>query len=323
MIPVLFTDQSTGPWTINGWNWDFGDNLGNSAQSDPSYLYPGSGTFPVSLEVTDIFGCKDTIVYPAAVEVLEDVVPTAPPINYIGVRTPNRIRISFEPYVNPRRDFGEYLLYRQDPAGVWQFIQSTDDISQTTFIDQAVNTEQNSYCYKLVVSNHCGTESELAASTTHCTILLETTPLPDAIGLSWSPYVGWGSGLDRYDIYRVVNYDMNTASFLASVPASQTQYMDEDMFCYDAVTYRILAWESGTQFNSHSNISGEAPVHLPPSESLHMLNATVEGDAFCAPELGGFAPGTRCIGGNHRKERWDRICRMVPSTSGRSHLRTG
>ncbi len=64
MQPVQLTDNSTGT-DINSWKWDFGiaavatANLGSR---QPEAMFPLIGTYPVSLEVANRFGCTDTVV---------------------------------------------------------------------------------------------------------------------------------------------------------------------------------------------------------------------------------------------------------------------
>lgn len=60
---VNFTDQSTADTTITSYTWDFGDNVGTSTQTDPSYTYsslagvpPGEG-ITVTLTLEDALGC--------------------------------------------------------------------------------------------------------------------------------------------------------------------------------------------------------------------------------------------------------------------------
>ncbi len=64
--PTSFNDLSTPAFgTIQTWDWDFGDGVGNSNQQDPSYTYGPVGgvtNFNVTLIVTDSNGCPDTIV---------------------------------------------------------------------------------------------------------------------------------------------------------------------------------------------------------------------------------------------------------------------
>ncbi len=59
-IPSHFTfQQAASAFTINNWNWNFGDGVGSSVLQNPDYLYQNSGIYPVKLNVTDIHGCKN------------------------------------------------------------------------------------------------------------------------------------------------------------------------------------------------------------------------------------------------------------------------
>ncbi|MEL7529678.1 MAG: PKD domain-containing protein [Bacteroidota bacterium] len=64
--PVSFVDQSNGVNPPIAWNWDFGDG-NNSNQQFPTHSYNNNGIFTVTLTVTDINGCQDTISQPSAV----------------------------------------------------------------------------------------------------------------------------------------------------------------------------------------------------------------------------------------------------------------
>ncbi len=56
-LPVDFTDLSTpGSSPIATWVWDFGDGTISNIQN-PSHIYPNSGTFNVTLLLTDANGC--------------------------------------------------------------------------------------------------------------------------------------------------------------------------------------------------------------------------------------------------------------------------
>ncbi len=74
-ITVSFSDQTApGDAPITSWEWDFGDgNVSN--QKNPTHTYSSSGTYNVSLFVTDSNGCTDVIVKTNLIEV--DPNPTA------------------------------------------------------------------------------------------------------------------------------------------------------------------------------------------------------------------------------------------------------
>ncbi|MBU4151670.1 MAG: PKD domain-containing protein [Proteobacteria bacterium] len=60
-LTVTFTDQSTAPTsTIVDWHWDFGDG-GQSFEQHPVYPYAATGTFTVTLTVTDKYGLTDSV----------------------------------------------------------------------------------------------------------------------------------------------------------------------------------------------------------------------------------------------------------------------
>lgn len=68
---TLFTDLSVAPFgNIVSWDWDFGDGSGTSNLQNPTYLYPDSGTWLVTLVVTTNIGCTDSITLPVYVSPL-------------------------------------------------------------------------------------------------------------------------------------------------------------------------------------------------------------------------------------------------------------
>jgi len=63
-----FMSTSTGsPAPIVNWSWNFGDGIGFSFQQNPTYTYNSADTFNVRLIITDINGCKDTVINPVIV----------------------------------------------------------------------------------------------------------------------------------------------------------------------------------------------------------------------------------------------------------------
>jgi len=60
-LTVTFTDSSTdSDGNITSWNWSFGDDQFSTAQN-PSHTYASSGSYNVTLKVTDNDGATDTI----------------------------------------------------------------------------------------------------------------------------------------------------------------------------------------------------------------------------------------------------------------------
>lgn len=67
-LPVTFTDTSSAAYgKVDYWHWNFGDpaSLGDTSLiSNPSYQYPDTGTFTVTLYVGTSKGCLDTVTEP-------------------------------------------------------------------------------------------------------------------------------------------------------------------------------------------------------------------------------------------------------------------
>lgn len=67
--PILVTNFSDSSTSAVNWFWDFGDGIGTSTNQNPSYTYVSSGGFDVSLVVTDINGCTDTLIRPSYISI--------------------------------------------------------------------------------------------------------------------------------------------------------------------------------------------------------------------------------------------------------------
>ncbi|MFH1160439.1 MAG: PKD domain-containing protein [bacterium] len=71
LIPFTDLSQTNGGGTIIQWAWNFDDPpsgfLNNSTAQNPVHSFTNAGTFNVQLIVTNINGCKDTVVYAVVV----------------------------------------------------------------------------------------------------------------------------------------------------------------------------------------------------------------------------------------------------------------
>jgi gliding motility-associated-like protein len=64
---VQFINQSSGA-IITSYNWSFGDNLATSILKNPTYTYPDTGTYYVTLIDTSVNGCTASIIQTVVIE---------------------------------------------------------------------------------------------------------------------------------------------------------------------------------------------------------------------------------------------------------------
>ena len=70
-MTFFFTDQSSTSTNISAWHWNFGDGQTATSQNPSHVFNAGAGTAPVvfnvTLVVTNVEGCKDTLIRPITI----------------------------------------------------------------------------------------------------------------------------------------------------------------------------------------------------------------------------------------------------------------
>lgn len=62
-----FNNTSVSAQNIAAYNWDFGNSSGTANGASPTYIYPLSGTYNVSLTITAVDGCTATVTKPITI----------------------------------------------------------------------------------------------------------------------------------------------------------------------------------------------------------------------------------------------------------------
>ena len=270
----IFTDQSQSQRPLASWSWQMGDGntgTGNSIH----HQYQMSGEYGVTLIVEDVEGCTDTLYRPQLINV-EDNAPAIPvQIEVASVISDHGVHLHFEAYNDRRNDFGAYLIYRSEDGISYQLVDSLMDKSLTTYQDQALNTRDHRYWYKVVPRNNCFNPAPWDSIRAHATVQLTTSPGIDEAYLSWSSYQGWDH-IDRYEVYRVTGYTPGTGIFLGATSADDTSFVDLGFRCDENYSYRVIAVLGNLEAGSDSSFTD--PFHPGPSDPTDLIRATVEGD---------------------------------------------
>ncbi|MEZ4827443.1 MAG: PKD domain-containing protein [Bacteroidia bacterium] len=316
LIITFFADSSTAASPITGYEWCLRELTTNQQVCfnttvdtlDIDFTEPGNYLMTVS--VTDDLGCSDTS---AAINLLIDPRVTPEPIvmRNVSVTSNSSVEVSWEPY--PGVDFVEYAVYRLNGTNL-VLVGTITNQNTTTITDSGagLNTRTNSYCYKVLVQNTCLEYSLADQTDEHCTVNLETTSGLDQITLNWTPYVGYVVG--QYEIYRANDYNPGSHLQIGTVPGNVLSFVDEEMFCRDSVSYRVLAvgFASANQ-RSYSDLSANAPMHNKPTESTHMMYVSVVGDSVIEMEwepYTGYLPGDYLLEKSVNGLTWDSIGRF-------------
>ena len=124
-------------------------------------------------------------------------------------------------------------------------------ITKTYFEDEGLPTSMYSYDYKIVAINACG---KMVASAMHNSILLldpKDSKVPNEINLSWNNYLNWPLGVDRYEVWRMLDDEQEYTLYLsAGLDTIQTYVNATDGYHH---CYRIKAYEYGDTTTSWSN----------------------------------------------------------------------
>ncbi len=113
-----FTDLSIT--NIANWFWDFGDTIGTSTVQSPTYSYNEKGNYTVCLNVTDNFGCVDSVCHEVIV-FMPPVVPNAFSPNGSGENNTFNVlggpykQLEFKIYNN----WGEVIFESNDQSLGW------------------------------------------------------------------------------------------------------------------------------------------------------------------------------------------------------------
>lgn len=267
--------------------WDFGNGATDSLFA-PQYTYTQSGIFTISLIVSSINGCADTMIRVAAVEVMDSLPPAIRPLYRATVESNNAVLVEWQQSVE--RDISHYEVYRYntlsatyDPIATVPYSNTGINANVPFFRDQAVNTAAKTYSYKIAAVDLCGSTQDTALLMAHETMLLQATAGHQQVGLAWTPYKG--CPISGYDVYRS---DLLSTGFvkLVALPPGFVSYTDTGAVCPSVYTYRVVARAvcGNAQYDSWSNAASATPSSDIADQQVDVSRATVVDNQYVLVE---------------------------------------
>lgn len=258
------------------YNWDFGFTTSN--QFNPSINCTSTGLFDVSLIVTNNNGCSDTLIETDFLEIFDTVPPAINQIASVSVVSDDQVNITW--FNGNETDIVAYKLYRLNgTTAAWDLIYTDNNpVLQSTsltssYIDNGLNTKNNTYTYLLQTIDYCGYEMPLASSTPHTTIDISTSKNGLIIFINWTPY--GGCTVASYNLFRTERPN-GSPVLISNVSGNTLNYIDSTITCPYQYEYRIEALDlCGNPFNSFSDTSAIWPTNILLNQQSNIVRSTV------------------------------------------------
>ncbi|PCH96343.1 MAG: hypothetical protein COB85_03660 [Bacteroidetes bacterium] len=283
LLHVNFTSQSANLEDPT-YDWSFSDNSNLTDQDtmqvhnnihfpNPSMTYYTTGLSDVSLIVTNSNGCSDTVIKSNYINVFDTASPADPVIYTATVLSNTSIRVIWE---NIDEDYlTHYEVYRKDILSAY-FISVGTFQKQSTleFVDDGLNTLENSYCYKVQAVYECDIMTSVDELIEYCTINVTAYTSGDKIEVEWSQYTGCSVG--SYEVYRQKG-NSSLSVHLATLPPTSYNYTDSSIICPDIYSYRIKATDlCGRSYISMSDTSTASPAeNVFATQKTNVMRTTV------------------------------------------------
>ncbi|HYG50747.1 MAG TPA: gliding motility-associated C-terminal domain-containing protein, partial [Flavobacteriales bacterium] len=196
--------------------------------------------------------------------------PDIPAFAYIQTVTvigPNEILMRFLPDVSAQIQYHKVFRSDDNGASFNQIGIINPGASPLLFTDTDVNTNLQSYVYKVVTVDSCGKDAITSnqAKTIFLQVIANSVELSN--GLNWNPYSIWDGNVSRYDVNRSMDFS-SVYSMAGSVLPGVSSY-DDDVSAYGYTTgefcYQVVAVENTNSYGiSETSESNKVCVSIDP-----------------------------------------------------------
>lgn len=279
-LTVNFINQSSGAGNTV-YNWTFSNGQTSQLQN-PSITFTQPGLYSVSLLVSNDGICNDSIEKVAYITVYDSLPPSPSQILAASVVNDTKVKITWLNVADA--DIWAYHLFRLDnQTGIWNQVFSVIDTNAlslnvtNSFTDNVPNTLTESYSYRIQTEDRCGNRIPLEQLDVHTTINLSAAEQQSGIYVSWTPYKG--CNFSEYELLRKATGSQNW-SLIATVPSSDTAYLDSTGLCPDIYNYKVRARDlCGSSYFAYSDTSATGSTALT-AQYVDIVFATVVDDQY-------------------------------------------
>lgn len=247
-------------------------------------------------------------------------IPSIPTFVYLQTATVvsnNEILIRIRPDVSA--NVQHHNIYRSDDNGFSFNYIGLAPVGGTTidFTDNTVNTQVQSYIYKVATVDSCGQEAVISNEAKTIFLQVIANSLELANYLNWNPYMDWDGNINDYQIHRSVNRS-EIFEITGSATPLQLNFKDDVTYQNETVgefCYKVVGTETINTYGiSEISESNEVCVTIDPL--VYVPNAFTPGGANPI-----FKPVVSYVDfTNYEFEiynRWgERIYRTVETTEG-------
>lgn len=176
------------------------------------------------------------------------ILPDSVYITQVSVENNKDIRVVY--HLHPAGSVQQLILERSEDGGtIFHPIDTLLSISGVvpqdySFLDTDVNVHNQSYTYRLVAIDNCG--SPVQSLNTSRSIWLQCKTSATANLLDWNTYETWLNGVKGYDIYRILNEDLATVVDIGKDVSPSTVSFSDLLTNYDN-TRMACYWVQGTE----------------------------------------------------------------------------
>ncbi len=249
-----------------------------SAQQTPSFTFVNPGFYSVQLIIVNSNGCSDTTIQTNVIEVYDTMPPPAATMLSVSVLNNTSVEIKWLPCA--AFDLEEYRLFRfNSSTNIFDLIYSELHPGNSNpnvtgyYLDNGLNTLQNTYTYKIQTIDRCGYRLVLDSSVAHTTINVTAVAVGQNINVGWTPY--GDCPVSGYEINRT-EVQSSLSQLLGTIAPNTLTYTDSALNCPFEYSYRITALDlCGNAYTSLSDTAVAVPVSPLVNQAVEVMRSTV------------------------------------------------